>query len=812
MSTCVRVALTLTSFLLTFFLGGLSQNCLELDGASLLTTASVYSWECIQMEDAFHLPQSGNVQVVSGRKVHLKAGTKMKPQPGQKVYLGVRVDTVQWYFPSTGPGNVPLYAKVEIGINPGKSILDPIANFLQGIPNQAQCNPFDPEEIDIRADFQFWGNGGWAAEDFRYGFYFQEFRPLTSNQENCCWDSVPTVHPFRVRFTPKKVGRHRFRVSIKAKGLPEIITPYQEFNVTPYGYPGYVKVGPNNRMFELGGTTFFPVGKNLPWPEDYVNGYLGYSRNPVNSNAYENYRERLSNLRNSGANYVRMLLAPWNFEIEFERIGDYSTRMANARELDWTVDHCRRLGLRIHFNLQVHYPFEFPNRFYYYYWDWNKASADIGSDPLCNLANYCSGRNDINDPGYCYSNDLGLATPKDFLHNYNDAWKIYKNRLRYIVSRWGYSPQIAIIELMSEANNIGVEHDYQYQGLNANNCPSCKPFEESAPYREDSAYPNMVFNFHEDMAKFIKVDLGHDDQLLAVNYTGAPNTNPNKQSFRCNIFKGDRSYFSQYIDVWTYNAYSEKADRYELIRQSFDLHNKPSQSIPANKYINKPWMLSEIGTGQDTKVCDDGIVHLKSLVLASFGGVAGSPLNWDHNDQYDSSWEDQRGLANFMDGLELKDWNINPEYFRKENNLLEALYLRDLSSNKIIGSISNRAVNYRSLTDTDSSNSPCMVYGEAAYTDLLQLKTPVAVTSSITLLGVTFKSPVSIPNMGRWKRYYVRWYDISGNPVGARETVRSKRNKILNLDHPTLGPSRENAFRFFRIIRRNENGSQNFTN
>ena len=124
--------------------------------------------------------------------------------------------------------------------------------------------------------------------------------------------------------------------------------------------------------------------------------------------------------------------------------------MNHAWEIDRILEKARDYNLRIHFNLQVHYPLEQVNPFTILYWDWSAHDSGV----------YASGCQYGNDLGYCYSTDLGLSTPKEFMTT-GLAMHYYKMRLRYIISRWGYSTQISVLELLSEANNVGIHANLQ---------------------------------------------------------------------------------------------------------------------------------------------------------------------------------------------------------------------------------------------------------------------------------------------------------------------------------------------------------------
>ena len=105
-----------------------------------------------------------------------------------------------------------------------------------------------------------------------------------------------------------------------------------------------MEVGENKRYFEFGEEPFFPVGHNLMGPQD-AGRIVDYTPNTVPAYGYVEYCKTLRHLKESGANYYRYIASPWQTEIEFEHLGDYSNRMTNAWEFDNILDTTKALDL-----------------------------------------------------------------------------------------------------------------------------------------------------------------------------------------------------------------------------------------------------------------------------------------------------------------------------------------------------------------------------------------------------------------------------------------------------------------------------------
>ena len=152
-------------------------------------------------------------------------------------------------------------------------------------------------------------------------------------------------------------------------------------------------------------------------------------------------------------------------EIEFERLGNYTDRLHIAHELDRIFDKVDDLDMMLQWDLSSNTPFN-QRVSRETQWDWLENS-ECGYQ-----ANFGAG--DYIDRPYCYKDELGLQHALDFLES-DDAFKYYEQRIRYLISRWGYSNNIAAISFMNEMDSYGTE-------AIASAPPACQDIGRYEPY------------------------------------------------------------------------------------------------------------------------------------------------------------------------------------------------------------------------------------------------------------------------------------------------------------------------------------------
>jgi len=255
-------------------------------------------------------------------------------------------------------------------------------------------NPFDPGEVRLDAAFTAPSGKRTVVPGF---FMVDHSRQVLDGAEvllpegNGAW---------AVRFTPAELGRYTWRLRVKDSS-GEVTGGDGAFEVVAGKGPGFVrtsKVDPHYFAFD-NGQGFFPIGHN--YPIYHTSGQIG--------------DEAMRRFAVAGENYNRWWMSSSGFGIEWaDRLGWY--RQDTAARLDAMLDLGEKLGLYYMMCMDTHQDFREGG------WMRNPFNAKNGGP--CKTA------------GQWFTNET--------------ARKLYKNRLRYTVARWGYSPHILCWEFGNE--------------------------------------------------------------------------------------------------------------------------------------------------------------------------------------------------------------------------------------------------------------------------------------------------------------------------------------------------------------------------
>jgi hypothetical protein len=314
-------------------------------------------------------------------------------------------------------------------------------------------NPFDPEQVDVRAKFT--SPSGRTCEQF--AFYYSDY---VRRQSPLGFERLTPVgkSSWKVRWTPTEVGKWKVELHLwdqhqqkewkkavaeaensardagkKAEIPPKDgffvrVRPY-EFECTPSGSHGFLGVDPKDGFYfsYQDGTFFYPVGQMLRSPVDLRPPYDGYPVEPPEGEGTFAFERMMKKLSDNGVNFIRMWMGIWWVGLEaprdyapgYEGLGRYN--MENAWKLDHILEQAHALGLKIKLNLFNH----------------GQLTRNIDHEWYEN----------------CYSRMNGgmLARPSDFWTD-QQAKEYCRRRLRYIVARWAYSPDILGWELWNEVD------------------------------------------------------------------------------------------------------------------------------------------------------------------------------------------------------------------------------------------------------------------------------------------------------------------------------------------------------------------------
>lgn len=269
----------------------------------------------------------------------------------------------------------------------------------------------------------------------------------------CFYEGGPNFDSkWQLRFTPRETGSYSYQIKTVSKQRT-VTSKTFNLEVTNSEKDGFLRVNPDSYFTFLhdSGKLWRGVGQSFCWESWF----------PVYNKMYT-YEYVFDFLEKNNGNFIRTWMCPWNLHLEWNRwnhgsgLGKYDA--AIAKRLDEVVKAAQQKGVYIMLC------FEYP------------GVLQPQKGPY--------GANDEwkNNP---YNKDNGgpCEKPSDFFTN-TKAKQLYKNRLRYIVARWGYSPNILCWEFWNEVNHV-----FSNWG----------DLETAEKLPEDA-----VVEWHHEMAKYLK--------------------------------------------------------------------------------------------------------------------------------------------------------------------------------------------------------------------------------------------------------------------------------------------------------------------
>ncbi len=390
-------------------------------------------------------------------------------------------------------------------------------------------NPFDPRQINVRAIFQTPGGDRREVPAFYWAGY--ERHELSGT----CLLTPSAQAGWRVRFTPTTPGRYSFRVVARdASGETE--WGPGAFDCAAGDARGFLRRSDDPHYFRFDdGSPYFAIGENLCW----------YS----SARRTLDYDLWLAKLQAAGANYIRLWMPSWAFGIEWDKPGVY--RMDRAWELDYVLEQCERRGIYVKLCLD------------------NFRRFDEGGNPY-----------DVANGGPC-------KTVRDFF-TMPEARELYKQRLRYTVARWSYSPALLAWELWNEINCVDGYNDYR-DDVRAWTVEMCRYLREIDPSKH-----------------------------LTVNSLGSSN-------FDDELWALPEMDFAQMHGYYGWSGYDETRDMAAFI---------PNWLAKVDNHA-KPYLFAEFGVIREKpeprELCDrdrEGVHLHNGLWSAALSGAAGGAMLW----------------------------------------------------------------------------------------------------------------------------------------------------------------------------------------
>jgi len=344
-------------------------------------------------------------QLISGDKLD-RVGMKLR-MASLRSALASQSDSLAIAFDGPPQASAPLYEKYEL-------------SFKVDAP---YSNPYDPD--DIRVD------GAITLPDGRVlktpAFYFEPWTP--SNGLTQMVLSLPFKKAgescWKLRFSPSMPGKHVVKIEASLKDGRKLESQAAEFVAEPSSNNGFIRVSKSNpRYFETSadGKLWWGTGSNVPWIRAQDPG------NPLP--CYEYYFAKGDGKMNA----TRVWLCHWAW-LEW-------TPMSKEKGTNWsgyggagyynqmiaeTLDRVFRLaeshGLRVMLVTE------------------DNDEVDGGE----RIDGWASNPYNVLNGGPCaFSSELATN---------EEAVRLYKNRLRYVMARWGYSTSLWSIDSWNDCSS-----------------------------------------------------------------------------------------------------------------------------------------------------------------------------------------------------------------------------------------------------------------------------------------------------------------------------------------------------------------------
>jgi len=299
------------------------------------------------------------------------------------------------------------------------------------------ANPYDPRRLAVTAHVKTPSGRRMEVPCF----YEEGFDPLFGVKTNDAG--------WRFLFCAEKPGRYEVTVRLQHGGGTARLVGRGAFVARANGGLRFLAPSrpPTGYFVERGGKAFLPVGLNYAW---------GDLENPAR------YLDRLDFLARAGVNCIRVWIAPWWLPIQKEA-GRYDP--AAAALLDLILERCRKNGIYVILCIEQHSHFE-AGRGEHRFWDRNPYNRERG--------------------GPC-------VKPDEFFTS-AEARRLFRQKLRYLVARYGAYPNLFAWELFNE-----VEH---------------------FPFSRGTVAENFipVVGWHRDMARFLRREDPYAHMIATSSY------------------------------------------------------------------------------------------------------------------------------------------------------------------------------------------------------------------------------------------------------------------------------------------------------
>lgn len=498
---------------------------------------------------------SADVVLVSATEVHLADGFHAGDFSGNGQFhahideaLGAPADLMLITSdPAThivdGLVHVAKWEKLEMGLRLPQAYRAAIDSFfVHYYPNAPSNYTSDPGNLDRPHDLNPYADDSLlltvrltnplGVESTRWGFYMKQGKwSGSSGQAKPMEDTTSTLNPYAVHFriTPDMEGPWEFEVRIEAPHTTTVTgVPLAALHYTGYSFVcdpplednhGYLQVNQNNRrvlQFE-DGTPYFGLGVNMDGGRRTLGYWWDYYRHD-----FRKMKESMGQLSDVGGNFMRIMLLERFLAPEWMNLGVYDAYLAtspcepdqgvpnmpgNGQFESWVFDSLLFLAREKDIYLQVCLEANSPTIGAEGYGWGNHPYVRQFLEPRRDTA---SGLYDVKE--YFY-------TGADSANTESGVFYYWKRRYKYMLARWGWSVNLAVLEPFNEIDQMLTYDDFTVSD-------ACDETKLSWP--KDTLLPAYVSAWFTDMAHYVRdpVDtndlahspLGDARQLFLASY------------------------------------------------------------------------------------------------------------------------------------------------------------------------------------------------------------------------------------------------------------------------------------------------------
>ncbi len=426
-------------------------------------------------------------------------------------------------------------------------------------------NPYDYDEILVRGIF----TAPSGKKDTMEGFYMSNYSLNTSTGS-----LTPTgSNGFRIRYAPVETGTYTYVVTVRNHSGTAASTE-MSFNATSSTRKGFVRKNESNYLHFDNGEQYIMIGQNLAWQQN---------------NKYLNFKNWTDKLASNNANFIRLWQCHWGLGIEWTGTpynGLKSYSQVNSFYTDKLLEECEAKNIYMMLCINHH----------------GMVSTTVNPEWSTSPYNAANGGPCSNTTQY-FTNSTARA--------------LHKNRLRYIVARWGYSRNIMSWELFNEVDWTD-------------------NFSSSATVR------SAVRDWHIEMASFLKI-IDPFKHLVTTSY----------------------AYSDEDPAVWNHSSIDFTQSHFYVGSPNFETVLADGVRKDINRY-SKPSYTGEFGvnTSQSSlSSLDPNGIHIHNAVWATLfsGGMgAGSTWWWDTYIEPSNLYYHYKAPAVVAANLELVNHNYKP--------------------------------------------------------------------------------------------------------------------------------------------------------